>query len=693
MPAAPLPSAVPGAQPLQPARRRRRRHGRHGRESTASQLDPRWFTGAIGLFCLGLALLLAWQHPLSAGAAMAGVLLVLLLSRYFWTLWPGWMLGLLPLAGLAPWTGWLAVEEWDLLLLASVAGGYLAISGPWRSPPPPPVSKWKRELRWRNSTLLLLGLFMLAGGMAVLHGLIDAADEPLSLVGGYLDASNTLRAGKPVLALLLMLPLWHRVARRAPQALQPSVQQGLALALLVCVLGVLWEMLPLPNAADWAAGYRAQGPFWEMHVGGAVLDGALALLLPFALLRLLRAEGRRAQAAAALLLALGLAAAWLTLSVGMGLALLLALPATAWLAAAQRRRQQRPQAPPKSTGAVALALAAALLGSLLLAAAALAPAGAGGVRERLQQLDHELLGRVQHARRALAALHHEEGWLIGAGAGRFVPVYAFNAPPAERPGELRWVGGSRPQLELRAPRQPEAPGKGASANPGPPEQLLLTQRLPAARGPLTLRLQVQAEQSMGLRVALCERALRQASGCDSQLLSVSATDGWRALQLRWAEPPAGAARLLSLAPQGAGLGLKLSALSLTDDSGRELLVNGDFSDGLARWFPVAEGSHLPWHAKNLGLHVMFEQGLLGLLLAAALLVLALGRLLLGSAREHPLAPALLGALAGFVLVGLFDSLVDAPRLAFLFLTLLLLALGLRAPPPPLPAALSQPPQA
>jgi hypothetical protein len=48
----------------------------------------------------------------------------------------------------------------------------------------------------------------------------------------------------------------------------------------------------------------------------------------------------------------------------------------------------------------------------------------------------------------------------------------------------------------------------------------------------------------------------------------------------------------------------------------------------------------------------------------------------GSARAHPLAPEIVGTLAGFVVVGLFDSLVDVPRDAFVFYFLLLQALTL-----------------
>ena len=43
----------------------------------------------------------------------------------------------------------------------------------------------------------------------------------------------------------------------------------------------------------------------------------------------------------------------------------------------------------------------------------------------------------------------------------------------------------------------------------------------------------------------------------------------------------------------------------------ELLANGDFNRGLAHWFYSSDKHHMPWHAKNLAVHLYFEQGLLG----------------------------------------------------------------------------------
>jgi tellurite resistance protein TehA-like permease len=101
---------------------------------------------------------------------------------------------------------------------------------------------------------------------------------------------------------------------------------------------------------------------------------------------------------------------------------------------------------------------------------------------------------------------------------------------------------------------------------------------------------------------------------------------------------------------------------------------------MVHWFFSSDRHHLPWHMKNAALHVLFEQGLLGLALLGSAVALVLARLSFGRGRDHPLAPAIVAALIGFATVGAFDSLLDAPRIGFIFFTLLLLGLGLRALP-------------
>ena len=122
-------------------------------------------------------------------------------------------------------------------------------------------------------------------------------------------------------------------------------------------------------------------------------------------------------------------------------------------------------------------------------------------------------------------------------------------------------------------------------------------------------------------------------------------------------------------------------VSLIAPGGQDLIANGHFAQGMSRWFTTSDRSHLPWHIKNLFLNVLFDQGIVGLLLFVALTGGALFRLIVGSARGNPVAPFLAASLVGFLLVGLFDSLLDVPRVAFLYYLLVMVSLILQADDP------------
>lgn len=87
---------------------------------------------------------------------------------------------------------------------------------------------------------------------------------------------------------------------------------------------------------------------------------------------------------------------------------------------------------------------------------------------------------------------------------------------------------------------------------------------------------------------------------------------------------------------------------------------------------------MPWHIKSMGMNVLFDQGIVGVTLWGLLLACALWRTSFGKARQNSLAPALAASLVGFFVVGLFDSLLDVPRLAWLYYMLVLVALTLPA---------------
>lgn len=108
-----------------------------------------------------------------------------------------------------------------------------------------------------------------------------------------------------------------------------------------------------------------------------------------------------------------------------------------------------------------------------------------------------------------------------------------------------------------------------------------------------------------------------------------------------------------------------------------LVANGDFSSAGDYWIMASDFNHLSWHAKNLFLHVLVENGVLGLLFFLAAILLALARLSRARASQALLANGLVAALLSFLLVGLFGTLIDNTRPALLFYLVLLWALTFR----------------
>lgn len=241
----------------------------------------------IALLCAGAAAWLAAHHPLQPAAmglacALLGCVTVVRFSR-----WPLALLPLLPLAGLAPWTGWLVVEEWDLLVLATAAGGYARLALGLPGKPKPGSSP--RLVVW-----VVLALYACLTLVAMFRGVANAGGWSWGWWQGYREPLNSLRLAKPVMEVVLLLPLWQVLYGRDHAAAVRTLLQGMILLTCVAALPVWWERIAFPGLLNASSDYRATGFFWEMHVGGAALDAVLSMGAPFVLLGLLTAGRTRA---------------------------------------------------------------------------------------------------------------------------------------------------------------------------------------------------------------------------------------------------------------------------------------------------------------------------------------------------------------------------------------------------------------
>lgn len=788
-------------------------------------VSQRLIFGTLAVVCAAACTLLAWHHPLLHAWALLPCALAAAASARWPGAWPLWLLPLLPLVDLMPWTGWLMVEEVDLLVLAAVAGAYAhwAMVGAGRSPTRPSLG--------RAAALLVLALYGAALTVSMQRGVADAGGLVWGWWQGYHEPLNALRLAKSFVLAMLLLPLWLRAHRQEPQRATRHLLIGMAGMAATVALAVLSERLAHTGLLNFSSDYRASGLFWEMHVGGAALDAALALTMPFALAAFVQARRAPAFIACALVLALGAYASLVTFSrvvyvavplsfatmavlrsrqrrdkastrarvlatvalaatftaaavalfhgsgyrgmlallgvfaLGLPLAaraaalprraLLSALPVAVLLGAlgwwtstwmpkaayvsyavmalagvacvaaielAQRRgRQPRVElagallactlalcaglytvahtwggpAAGSTAGLVAGLLAASICfvalarrapwpaslrwqGSRLTTLAVLALVvgvldGGSYMDKRWSTIKDDAATRLEHARISLGLLQGPLDEAFGRGLGRYAAAQFLGGDAQEQTGDYRWLDDEQgPRLVLTSGRHILGWG----------EMLRMSQRIAPAGGQARVLVRMRTNDSVVVHGDVCEKHLLYTDACLSGKATVKPQGGaWQNVEWTLNGRPSTTGSwyaprfiVFSLALESPAARAEFSQVQLVAADGRTLLSNADFDDGLARWFFSSDRYHLPWHAKNLVVHLLFEQGLVGCILFVLIGIGAFWRLSVGALARHPLAPTVAAALLGVFVVGTADSLLDMPRIALLIYLLLGVAL-------------------
>jgi len=329
---------------------------------------------------------------------------------------------------------------------------------------------------------------------------------------------------------------------------------------------------------------------------------------------------------------------------------------------------------------------AGVLGAVAMVALVVAVLGNSYMSSRFETTRGDEQGRMLHWKQALWRLPDDSARWLGQGQGRFLEHFVLQPPPKSRPGDLRLVAPAGPDSADAPPVMRMVTGNHQM---GWGELLRLSQRIERPMGLTTVRVTLRNADQLVLHADVCIKHLLYDDGCQTGQLQVPAQAGqapgvWRTMTIPLVDKPLAADpwwalrwTVFSLSTEGNRLPVDVREISLHDADGRELLSNRRFEQGGARWFFSSDRNHMPWHAKNLAVHLLFEQGYLGLAAMGLLAGLAWWRVALGRARQHPLAPALAAALLGFGVVGTVDSLLDVPRLAMLFWLLCGVALSLK----------------
>ena len=599
-----------------------------------------WLLAGLLLLCV---VWLWWDFPrfqALLAAALSGYFVLLLRKPQAWLLV---LPATLPVLDLAPWSGRFFLDESDLFLLTTLAAAVLQGVHP------------KAQPLFGRRLLLLAGLFVATSAIALVVGLWPLSPLDANAFSHYFSHFNALRVGKGFawgLVLILMIR-WSLPGgeQRPVHLFMVGVLLGLAGVIAVGLL----ERMHYTGLFDFSQTYRITASFSSMHTGGSHLPGFLALAVPFLWLWFLRLE-RAAWLPVCLILmglsvylviATGTRASLLALAIELGLLLLL------W----SRRLSLK--------GYRLAAFVPPLLAAVLVLGGLLAMLGQGSfMQQRLGKAGGDLDTRLSHWQGALDMM--DEGpatALFGMGLGSFPETYMLHAPLDRLPGNFAYPAeAGNTYLRL-----------------GDGETLYLGQRVDTQAGTryaLSFDLRGRGAAQVELIMPLCEKHLLSSRQCVWRKYRVAGDGDWHRVDAVLDSGNIGRGLWLSHPPvelylynAEAGQLLEVDNLSLRDPAGRELLRNGDFSAAGDNWF-FRTDDHLAWHVKNLWVSMLFEQGWLGLLAFNLLLLAVLYRLLRRAWRGDSTAAVALSSLLGFLVLGLFASPFDAPRLSSLFLAVL-----------------------
>jgi hypothetical protein len=283
---------------------------------------------------------------------------------------------------------------------------------------------------------------------------------------------------------------------------------------------------------------------------------------------------------------------------------------------------------------------------------------------RLATIQADLRTRLTHWQDALSI--RDQGWMteaFGTGLGRFPETSFWRSTTIGRAGTYGLANqNGNTFLKL---------GAGDSLYV---EQMI--QLKPGEQYKLKFDVRPMGPNS-GIALPICEKWLLTSYSCIWSSFRFGKDYGeWETVEL-----PLDVSRLkrgswfikrpikLSIYYADPGAPIDVDNISILASDGSALVKNGDFSEGMDHWFFSADG-HLQWHIKNLFIGLLFDQGWLGALSVSALLLLALARATRCAIGGDQHAAAVLAGLGGFIIVGIFDTLIDSPRFLMLMLVLI-----------------------
>lgn len=546
----------------------------------------------------------------------------------------------LPAFDLAPWSGRFFLDEFDALMVVSLAVAYSRV-------PARPLARSRIDIPFN----LAVTLVVLSFAISAVRGMLPFQLPDANSFNNYYSPYNALRIVKGVAFALAAYGLLKRLGAHGIDA-RRQFGFGMAIGLGLTVAVILWERVAFSGLWNFSGSYRVTGPFSAMHTGGAYIECFLATATPFLVVLMLGTAHRALRLTCFLLLLATTYALMVTFSRNGFAAFAVAVSVVLLTEMMNTKRMVR--------GSI---IFMCMTGAMCLVAV---PIFVGDfAQSRMATVNADLGVRQSHWEDAVSM--RDSGWstsMFGMGIGRFPETSYWRSLLNPRSGTYRLEAEAKnPYLRLSAG-----------------DSIYVEQWVSIESGKkYVLKLDVRSTRpDVKITVPICEKWMLTAYNCIWQSFNLGKEFGfWRSLRAEvsakdiaispWYSQRTTKLSLYYAVPQST---VDIDNVRLESESGENLIRNGDFTQGLDHWF-FATDSHLQWHVKSLFVGVLFDQGWFGLVAMCAFFLLALARAAKDALKGD--AGAGLAALCSFLVVGLFDTLIDSPRFLFLLLLLTIIA--------------------
>jgi VanZ family protein len=592
----------------------------------------------VAAICFALAAAIAVNYPLVPWVLGMALMLYVLALWHWPSLWLAVIPAVLPALDFTPWTGWTQIGEPDLFVLVTI--GILALRVPPRS----------ADFRLDGFPAVVLALSLISYLLSVALGLAlpgpeGGSDNP------YLRPDNALRLAKGFFTGLALLP-FLRERMRTRDDTMVWFGTGMAAGLTLVAAAVFAERAVFTGLFDFKPDYHVVGTFSSMRVGSGHVGAYIAMALPFLLVCLVRPRLFTLLAMFGMAIGAGYALVVTFAPAAYPTALISTLAAgLGWAWAARHRR----------SGTVSALALSALLLPLTIGGIVVAVISGGFMTERLRTVASDLADREGNWSGGLELLDSSPATaLFGMGLGTYRRSGVARKPDERFPTNfVVSQDGGYHFLSLHT-GLPTYFGQKVPVRADQQYRVFVALRSPDGKGVLS--------------VILCEKMLFYSANCRDTTFRSRIAGKWEDFgaeissaglgedpTLLWFKRPVE----LGLFVRVPGSTIEIGHIRVLDPQGHDILVNGDFSQGTERWYFTDE-VHLIWHVKDQYLMSLFEGGALGLTSFVLLAGTALTGAVRAMVRGDQMAAAVAAALVAFLFSGVFDYLLEVPRLAALF---------------------------